>query len=189
MATQWANVCAATLGQVRCGAWPGICATKAKKQLTNEYFASHKRGKSKGFCLFVCATKYFCAAIAHKRESGKWRKFSNFPEGNCHHASWLVSSLCHPPLSALYLFCLCKQTRTSVNSSRSAHKHLTLLKIVAKTIARIWPAYKCIYTQYISIYCAYIVCIYLCMLVISPTYIPHFLTRPVSFNWLTTHWH
>lgn len=68
MATQWANVCAATLGQVRCGVWPGICATKAKKQLTNEYFAGHKRGKSKGFCLFVCATKYFCAAIAHKRE-------------------------------------------------------------------------------------------------------------------------
>lgn len=34
--------------------WPGICATKAKKQLTNEYFAGHKRGKSKGFvCLFV----------------------------------------------------------------------------------------------------------------------------------------
>lgn len=64
-----------------------LCATKAKKQLTNEYFVGHKRGKSKGFCLFVCATKYFCAAIAHKSESGKWRKFSNFPEGNCHHAS------------------------------------------------------------------------------------------------------
>lgn len=45
---------------------PGICATKAKKQLTNEYFAGHNAKGQQKVCLFV--PRNICAAIAQERK-------------------------------------------------------------------------------------------------------------------------
>lgn len=175
MATQWENVCAATAwqGEVR-GLARNLCY-KSQKAANKWIFCQPQKGQEQRVCLFVCATKYFCAAIAHKRESESG-KFSNFPEGNCHHASWLDSSLCHPPLSALYLFCLCKQTRTSVNSSRSAHKHLTFTRNSCQNYSQNMASIQVhIYTIYIYILRIY--SLHISVYIYLP-FLPH--TFPIS---------
>lgn len=92
---------------------PGICATKAKKQLTNEYFAGHNAKGQQKVCLFVCATKYLCCDSAREESFLISLKEIATTQVDLTRDTSLSP---FPPSSSI---CLCKQTRTSVNSSRS----------------------------------------------------------------------
>lgn len=96
---------------------PGICATKAKKQLTNEYFAGHNAKGHQKVCLFVCATKYLCCDSA--REESFLISLKEIATTQVDLTRDTSLSPLSTPLAISSSICLCKQTRTSVNSSRS----------------------------------------------------------------------